>query len=72
VLSRARVWGVGVVFPHSFYDNVATFEPYNRHFLHDIGAFTIGLGRRDAARPRARGSAADRPPPSGGIAKAAR
>jgi hypothetical protein len=28
----------------SFYDNIATFQPYNRHFLHDIGAFTIGLG----------------------------
>jgi hypothetical protein len=32
------------VFPRSFYDHVATFEPYNRDFLHDIGAFTIGLG----------------------------
>lgn len=28
----------------SFYDNIATFPPYNRHFLHDIGAFQIGLG----------------------------
>jgi hypothetical protein len=53
-LARIAGWA-GVVFalgsgvwafaaPHSFYDNVATFEPYNRHFLHDIGAFTIGLG----------------------------
>jgi hypothetical protein len=53
-LPRIVGW-VGVVFalgsgvwaflaPRSFYDNIATFEPYNRHFLHDIGAFTIGLG----------------------------
>ena len=32
------------VAPRSFYDTIATFEPYNRHFIHDIGAFTIGLG----------------------------
>jgi hypothetical protein len=31
------------VAPRSFYDTIATFEPYNRHFIHDIGAFTIGL-----------------------------
>src|SRR5215217_285415 len=30
--------------PHSFFDAVATFEPYNRHFLQDIGAFQVGLG----------------------------
>ena len=30
--------------PRSFYDTVATFEPYNRHFIHDIGAFSLGLG----------------------------
>jgi hypothetical protein len=53
-LARIAGW-LGVVFalgsgvwafvaPHSFYDNVATFEPYNHHFLHDIGAFSIGLG----------------------------
>jgi peptidoglycan/LPS O-acetylase OafA/YrhL len=51
---RASGW-LGVVFflgsgvwafvaPRSFFDNLATFEPYNRHFLHDIGAFSIGLG----------------------------
>lgn len=28
----------------SFYDNIAAFPPYNRHFLHDLGAFQIGLG----------------------------
>jgi hypothetical protein len=39
--------GVGVwafLGPRSFYDEIATFEPYNRHFLHDVGAFSIGLG----------------------------
>ena len=30
--------------PQSFYDNVAEFEPYNEHFIHDVGAFQIGLG----------------------------
>lgn len=28
----------------SFYDQVATFPPYNPHFLHDAGAFQIGIG----------------------------
>jgi hypothetical protein len=28
----------------SFYDNIAEFPPYNRHFLHDLGAFQMGLG----------------------------
>lgn len=27
----------------SFFDAVATFEPFNEHFLHDIGAFQIGI-----------------------------
>ncbi|MGH2808533.1 MAG: pyridoxamine 5'-phosphate oxidase [Actinomycetota bacterium] len=30
--------------PRSFYDALATFPPYNAHFLRDIGAFTIGIG----------------------------
>lgn len=30
--------------PQSFFDNLATFEPYNEHFLHDLGAFSIGIG----------------------------
>ena len=42
--------------PRSFFDTLATFEPYNAHFLRDVGAFQIGLGavlllavrRRDA------------------------
>lgn len=30
--------------PQSFYESLAAFEPYNRHFIQDIGAFQIGLG----------------------------
>jgi hypothetical protein len=30
--------------PRSFFDAIATFPPYNEHFLHDIGAFQVGLG----------------------------
>ena len=36
------VWAL--VAPVSFFDNIGHFEPYNRHFLHDVGAFQIGLG----------------------------
>ncbi len=28
----------------SFYEQLAEFPPYNVHFLHDIGAFQIGIG----------------------------
>ncbi len=30
--------------PESFYERVATFPPYNRHLIHDIGSFQTGLG----------------------------
>jgi hypothetical protein len=30
--------------PQSFFDRIATFNPYNKHLIHDIGAFQIGLG----------------------------
>jgi hypothetical protein len=30
--------------PASFYEQVARFPPYNEHFLHDIGAFQLGIG----------------------------
>jgi hypothetical protein len=30
--------------PASFAGSVATFFPYNRHLLHDSGAFSAGLG----------------------------
>jgi hypothetical protein len=32
------------VAPRSFFDALATFPPYNEHFLHDAGAFQMGLG----------------------------
>lgn len=36
------VWAM--VDPRSFFAALAAFEPYNQHFLQDIGAFQIGLG----------------------------
>jgi len=30
--------------PRGFFDALATFEPYNQHFIQDIGAFQLGLG----------------------------
>lgn len=33
-----------MVSPRSFFTSLATFEPYNPHLLHDLGAFQIGLG----------------------------
>ncbi|MDP9180290.1 MAG: hypothetical protein M3O21_01015 [Chloroflexota bacterium] len=36
------VWAI--IAPVSFFDNIGHFEPYNRHFLHDVGAFQLGLG----------------------------
>jgi hypothetical protein len=30
--------------PSEFFDTVADYPPYNEHFIHDIGAFNIGLG----------------------------
>lgn len=30
--------------PKGFFDQVAVFPPYNEHFLHDAGAFQIGIG----------------------------
>ena len=35
------VWAF--VAPGSFFDVIAPFEPYNRHFIHDAGAFSIGV-----------------------------
>jgi hypothetical protein len=36
------VWAM--INPRSFFDALARFEPYNQHFLQDIGAFQGGLG----------------------------
>ncbi len=33
-----------MVAPQSFFDQLATYPPYNEHFLHDIGAFQLGIG----------------------------
>ena len=33
-----------MVDPQSFFERVALFEPYNQHFLQDVGAFQVGLG----------------------------
>jgi hypothetical protein len=30
--------------PRSFFEQLATWPPYNEHFLHDVGAFQVGLG----------------------------
>ena len=42
-LVLAVVGGWAFVDPRSFYDLVATYPPYNEHFLRDIGAFNLGL-----------------------------
>jgi hypothetical protein len=36
------VWAM--VDAQSFYDNIGHFPPYNAHFVHDVGAFQIGIG----------------------------
>lgn len=44
------------VSPRSFYDTLATFEPFNAHFLRDIGAAMVGVGTAavvSALHPRA-------------------
>lgn len=33
-----------LIHPRSFYDEIVTYEPYNQHFIQDLGAFQIGLG----------------------------
>lgn len=33
-----------LVSPSTFYEQLATFPPYNEHLFHDIGAFQAGLG----------------------------
>lgn len=36
------VWAM--VGPSSFYETIALYEPYNVHFIQDLGAFQLGLG----------------------------
>jgi hypothetical protein len=39
------VFGIWAFFsPRAFFDSVATWPPFNKHFIHDIGAFQIGIG----------------------------
>jgi uncharacterized membrane protein len=39
------VFGIwAFVDPESFFENIATYPPYNEHLIHDLGAFQIGLG----------------------------
>jgi hypothetical protein len=35
------VWAF--LWPHSFYESVATFPPFNLHLFHDAGAFQLGI-----------------------------
>lgn len=29
--------------PESFFENIATYPPFNEHFVHDLGAFQLGI-----------------------------
>lgn len=43
-VSFVALGGWAMVDPASFFSTIAMFEPYNKHFVQDIGAFQIGLG----------------------------
>ncbi len=46
-LGAATMLGFGLwafLDPRAFYQGVAVWPPFNKHFIHDIGAFQIGLG----------------------------
>jgi hypothetical protein len=45
-----------LLLPRAFFDTVAAFPPYNEHFLHDLGAFQLGLGAAVLAALAIRGS----------------
>ncbi|MEY2443025.1 MAG: hypothetical protein QOJ46_2451 [bacterium] len=42
LLIGAGLWAM--IAPHAFYATAATYPPYNRHLVHDVGALAIGLG----------------------------
>ena len=42
LLLTSGLWAM--LAPDSFYAVVATYPPYNRHLIHDLGAFLLGLG----------------------------
>lgn len=41
-MGAAGLWAFAA--PASFFAAAATFEPYNVHFVRDLGAFQLGLG----------------------------
>lgn len=41
------VWAM--VDPRSFFEQIATYPPYNEHLLHDLGAFQLGIAAALAA-----------------------
>jgi hypothetical protein len=41
-LVASGLWAI--VAPEAFFSAVALYPPFNRHFIHDIGAFMLGLG----------------------------
>jgi hypothetical protein len=46
-ISGTAFLGLGIwafLAPRSFYEVVATFNPFNLHLFHDVGAFQIGIG----------------------------
>ena len=49
----AVLFGAGglwcLVSPHSFFEQVATYPPYNVHLFHDLGAFQLGIAASLAA-----------------------
>src|SRR5687767_56953 len=42
ILAASGLWAF--LAPESFFESAATFEPYNQHFLQDIGSLLVGLG----------------------------
>lgn len=40
-LLAGGIWAF--LWPHSFYESVATFPPFNLHLFHDVGAFQLGI-----------------------------
>jgi hypothetical protein len=41
VVGGAGLWAF--VAPRSFFEVIAVYPPYNQHFIHDLGAFQLGL-----------------------------
>ncbi|MGH3342095.1 MAG: hypothetical protein ACRDPK_04265 [Carbonactinosporaceae bacterium] len=46
------VWAM--VSPRAFFEQIATYPPYNHHLLHDVGAFQLGIAAALAAGVAAR------------------